>query len=226
MIATSASEPLVIHILVPLRIQSLPSFTGAGHHAARVGAVVGLGQAEAADRLALASLGSQWVFCSSLPNFEDRVHHQAALHAGEGADARIAPLELLHEQAVGHVVQLRAAVAGRHVRPEDAQLRHLRYELFRESGARRSTGRSQSYLREWDARIVLSRRALPGCGFDAAPPGSERCSPRALSATDLPRGDRSIFWGLSPFNPALRPVQGPNHTVPIFLWIRSGLSRP
>ena len=42
----------------------------------------------------------------------DRVHHEAALHRHEGAQPRVAALELLHDQAVRDVVEPRQAVLG------------------------------------------------------------------------------------------------------------------
>ena len=67
--ATSATEPLVIHILVPLSTQSSPSRVR-GCACRRVGAEVGLGQPEAADRLPAAIRGSHSSFCSSQPCFQ------------------------------------------------------------------------------------------------------------------------------------------------------------
>ena len=63
----------------------------------------------------------------------DRIHHQRALHGSERAHAGIAALELLHDQPVGDVVQASAAVLFGKIRAEDAQLGHLRNDLFRES---------------------------------------------------------------------------------------------
>ena len=66
--ATSAIEPLVIHILVPDSTQSSPSRRARRAHRAGVRAGVGFGQAEAADRLAASPCsGSHRCFCSSLP---------------------------------------------------------------------------------------------------------------------------------------------------------------
>ena len=66
--ATSAIVPLVIHIFAPLSTQPSDGLPGARDHAARVRAVVGLGQAEAADRLAARELRQPLWRCSSLPN--------------------------------------------------------------------------------------------------------------------------------------------------------------
>ena len=61
----------------------------------------------------------------------DRVHDQRALYRGEGAQARVAALELLHHEAVGHVAHARAAVAVE-VRAEEAELGDLRNQLHGE----------------------------------------------------------------------------------------------
>ena len=60
----------------------------------------------------------------------DRVHDQGALHRNEAAQPRIAALEFLHHQAVGHVGHARAAVAGK-IRAEKSQLRQLRHQVHR-----------------------------------------------------------------------------------------------
>ena len=65
--ATSARVPLVIHCLAPLSTQSSPTCFARGAHAAGVRAEVGLGQAEAADRLAGGEPGIQRSFCSCEP---------------------------------------------------------------------------------------------------------------------------------------------------------------
>ena len=61
----------------------------------------------------------------------DRVHHQAALDRGERADARVTPLELLHDQAIGHVVETGAAELLGEVGAEQAKLGHAGDELLR-----------------------------------------------------------------------------------------------
>ena len=63
----------------------------------------------------------------------DRIHHERALHRGKGADAAVAALELLHDQAVGHVVEAGAAVFLGEIGAEEAQLRHSRDQLLREA---------------------------------------------------------------------------------------------
>ena len=61
----------------------------------------------------------------------DGVHHQSALNRSERAHARIAALQLLHDQAVGHVIESCAAILFRQIGAEQPELCHLRNELFR-----------------------------------------------------------------------------------------------
>ncbi len=81
---------------------------------------------------ALASFGIQWSFCCLRAEGVDRVHDEARLHRDERAQAGVAALELLHDQAVGDVVEAGQAVFGDR-RAEEAHLGHLRDELPREA---------------------------------------------------------------------------------------------
>src|SRR5207302_9220322 len=60
----------------------------------------------------------------------DRIHHQGALHRRERAHTRIAALELLHDEPVGHVVEPGAAVLLRQIGAEQAELGHLWNQLL------------------------------------------------------------------------------------------------
>ena len=109
--ATSATEPLVIHIFEPFRTQSPPSRRALRAHRAGVGAGVGLGQPEAADRLARVHPRQPALLLLLGAPAPDREHRQRALHRDEAADARVAGLELEAGQAVGDRARARAAVA-------------------------------------------------------------------------------------------------------------------
>ena len=105
---------------------------GGGAHAARVRAEVGLGEAEAADRLARRQGREPAVALLLRAEGVDRVHHQAALHRDEAAQPGVAALELLHDQAVGDVVQAGQVVlvdGG----AEQVELGHLGHQLDRET---------------------------------------------------------------------------------------------
>ena len=106
---------------------------GAGDHPGGVRAVVGLGEAEAADDLALRHPRQPFHLLLFAAERVDGIHHERALHRRERADAGVAALELLHDEPVADVVQPRAAVFLGEVRAEHAELGHRRDELLRES---------------------------------------------------------------------------------------------
>jgi hypothetical protein len=81
----------------------------------------------------VASFGSHSLLLLLAAEGVDRIHDQRALHRREGADARVAALELLHDEPVGDVVQPGAAVLLGQVGPEHAQLADLGDELRREA---------------------------------------------------------------------------------------------
>src|SRR5258705_4641469 len=116
----------VEHVFLPLRHR-------ARLHPAGVGAVVGLGEAEAADRLPGLQRREPAVLLRVGPVGIDGVHHESALPGREGAETRIAPLQLLHDEAVGHVVEAQAAVALEGG-PEHAHLAQLGGDLHGEGG--------------------------------------------------------------------------------------------
>ena len=71
----------------------------------------GLSQAEATDRLAGLQLGQPALFLLLRAVGQDGIHHQRALHGDEAAQAGIAALQLLHDQAVLDVAHAGAAIA-------------------------------------------------------------------------------------------------------------------
>ena len=98
---------------------------GAGAHAARVGAGVGLGQAEAADDLALGQAGEVFAALLLAAVGEDRVHHEARLDRHRRAVAAVDPLDGAGDQAVADIAQAGAAIFVRDGRAEQAELAHL-----------------------------------------------------------------------------------------------------
>src|ERR1051326_244175 len=128
--ATCAVDPFVIHIFAPFSPQ--PSFVslGGGDHAGGVRAVIGLGESEAPDHFAARHLRQPLFSLVLGAEGIDRVHHQRALHRRERPHARIAPLELLHDQPIRDVIQPRAAILFREIRAEEAELRHAGDELL------------------------------------------------------------------------------------------------
>src|SRR5690606_36861303 len=112
-----------------LEDESVRGRARARFHAARIRAVVRLGQAEATDQLAgrelrqvlaLLRLGAEGVY---------RQHHERALHAHHRAVARIDAFDLARDQAVGDIVEPGAAVLGRNGRAEQAEHPHLAEDL-------------------------------------------------------------------------------------------------
>ena len=115
----------VEHVLVA-------DFAGAGAHAAGVGAEVGLGEAEAAELLAGGQLRQPVVLLLVGAEGVDRIHDQRRLHADEAADAGVAALQLLHDQAVLDIGHAGAAVAF-DGRAEEAQFAHGLDQFAREA---------------------------------------------------------------------------------------------
>jgi hypothetical protein len=98
---------------------------GAGDHAAGVRAVVGFGQAEAADPLATRQLGQVFLLLGFRAKVVDGQHHQRRLHAHHGSVARVHALNFARHQAVADVVQARAAVLLGDGGTQKAQLAHF-----------------------------------------------------------------------------------------------------
>ena len=93
------------------------------------------GKAEAADHLAGRQLGQ--VFAPLLFGAVGvyGVHHQRALYAGEAAKAGVYAFELVHDQAIGHVVHARRAVFDRQIGAEVAHLAEFWHEMLGEFAA-------------------------------------------------------------------------------------------
>src|SRR5437868_10247650 len=102
-------------------------------HAGRIRAKVRLRETEAANDLAARHLRQPRAFLIFAAEGEDGIHRQCPLYGGQGAHAGVAAFELLHDQTVRDVVEARATVLLRQIGAEDAQLRHLGHELFRET---------------------------------------------------------------------------------------------
>ena len=129
--ATSAIVPFVIHILAPLRTQSAPSRRACVRIEPGVGAGVRLGQPEAADRLARVHGRQPALLLLLRAPAPDRVHRERALHRDGAADARVARLQLLADEPVGHGARAGQPVALE-VHPVEPELRELAEELARQ----------------------------------------------------------------------------------------------
>ena len=126
-------------------------FLRARHHALGVRAVVGLGQAKAADQSAGGQLGQVFLALRLGAEFKNRQHHQRALHAHHRAVTAVYPLHFAGDQAIGYVIEGWAAIGFRNRRPQQAQLAH-----FAEDG--RVRGFMAKGLRHAGLQFVLAIR--------------------------------------------------------------------
>jgi hypothetical protein len=91
-----------------------------------------LGEAEATDDLAARHARQEALALRLTAVGENRVHAQGALHRHEAAQPRIAPLEFLADEAVGHRVQPRTTIALKGA-AQQAQRGEPRDQFARES---------------------------------------------------------------------------------------------
>ena len=98
---------------------------GAGDHRAGIGAVVGLGQAEAADEFAARELRQIFAPLRLAAIGVDRVHDQRRLHRHRRAIAGIDALDLARDQPVGDIAEAGAAVFLGDGRAKEAERAHL-----------------------------------------------------------------------------------------------------
>ena len=170
----------------------------AGAHRAGVRARVGLGQAEAADRLAGGHARQPLLLLLLAAPAPDRVHGQRALDRDQRADAGVAGLELQAGQAVGGGRGARAAVAGE-VHAQDPQLAQRRRELGRPGPAPPRTSRrprARSDRRRTRARCrgcrAPRRRGggrCPGSPWGGSRAGRRRCSQQGSLRTNIRRSN-------------------------------------
>src|SRR5262249_30418109 len=99
---------------------------GARLHPGRVRAMVGLGEAKAADPFAARQLWKVFLALRLAAKIVDRVHDEARLHAHRRAVAAIDALDLAGNEAVAHIIDAGAAIAvdGRAEEPQRAHLIH------------------------------------------------------------------------------------------------------
>ena len=178
-------------------------FLGAGGHAARVGAVVRLGQAETADPLAAGQLGQVFLLLLFAAEFIDRHHHQGRLHAHHGAVAGIHPLHFPGDQAVAHIVHAGAAVGFRDGGAEQAQLAHFA-EDFR-VGFLMAEG-FQDTRRQLVLGVLLGGLAHHALVFGELLVQQQRAGP--IKGSVLCHGIRPLHSGLSPAGRLQAPPAG------------------
>ena len=171
-------------------------FLRARLHARRIGAVVGLGQAEAADQLSFRELRQVLLLLSLGAELVDRRHDERALHAHRRAVAGIHALELARDQPVAHVVDAGAAVFGRKRGPQEPERAHLaqdrgirllvaeslqdaRLQFLLREGARRIAHHALGLgeLRLEQQRILPGEFGLLGFGFERRVHGNSPFGP-------------------------------------------------
>ncbi|VTQ56890.1 Uncharacterised protein [Stenotrophomonas maltophilia] len=105
-----------------------------GLHAGRIGTAVRFSQAETADQFAACHRRQPLLALFLAAIGVDRVHAQRALHRHEAAQAGIAALQLLADQAVADRTEVATAVLRRQGRAEQAQRSDLRHQFIGEAG--------------------------------------------------------------------------------------------
>ena len=103
-------------------------FLRARRHRAGIGAVVGLGQPEAADEFAARELRQIFAPLRLAAVGVDRVHDQRGLHRHRRAVAGIDALDLARDQAVGDIAEAGAAIWLRDGRAEQTERAHLAHD--------------------------------------------------------------------------------------------------
>ena len=111
--------------LVAGETKAAGDFLGARRHRARIGAVVGLGEAEAAEQLGGRHLRQIFAPLRFAAIGVDRLHGERGLHRHRRAEAGIDALQFARDQAVADVVEAGAAVFLRDGRAEQPELAHF-----------------------------------------------------------------------------------------------------
>ena len=185
-IATSAIEPLVIHILAPSSTQSACSPAPSRRARVRMppGSEPWSGSVSPKQPMAspAAIRGSHSLLLLLGAEAVDRVHGQAALHRHHRAHAGVARLDLQAGHAVGRRVQAGTAVALE-VHAEHAELAELLGQL---AGRQRARPRTTRRRAAGPARRPSSPRP-PGC---RARPGSAGRTARAAPAARCGQASR------------------------------------
>ena len=131
---TSARVPLPIHFFCPVDHPAVAVAAGGGLQRDGVRAVPRLGQRERPELVHPGHRRQPPLLLLLGAEHRDRPHRQPGLHAEEGAEAAVTPVQLHVDQAGGERAHRWAAVALDAV-ADDAQLAHLLDQRPRELGA-------------------------------------------------------------------------------------------
>ena len=100
-------------------------FLGGGLHAARIRAGIRLGQTETADQGAGGKAGEVFALLRLGAIGVDGIHHERGLHRHHRAVARIDPLDLAGDKAIGDIARAKAAEFLGYVHTQKPSLAHL-----------------------------------------------------------------------------------------------------
>ena len=195
--ATSATLPSEIHIFWPVIRQPPSIFSRPGAQRGGVGAGVGLGQPEAAERLAGAQPRQPALLLLVGSPALDRAADQRGLDRDDGAHRRVAAPDLLDDQPVGDVVEARARRTPRRPARPGSPSRRAAGRARGRSAAARSLSRARgttSLSTKSRAVSAISRcSSVSSRGPRCAEPG-RRAASAAERAVD---GARERLLGVS-----------------------------
>ena len=100
-----------------------------GHHAPRVGAVIGFRQAETANHLAGGKTRQEALLLLFGAEGVDRMHHKRGLDGHRRTVAGIHSLDFISREAVGHMVDAGAPIFLGNGRAEKAEFAHLAHYI-------------------------------------------------------------------------------------------------
>ena len=102
-----------------------------GEHAARVRSMIGFGKAKTAQPFTTSQFGQVFHFLLFAAIRIDRKHDQGALYRSRRTHPTVSPLQFLHHQSIGNIIQSAAAVLHRNGWAKTAQFTQLFYDMLR-----------------------------------------------------------------------------------------------
>ena len=98
---------------------------GSSSHRTRIRTAVRFGESKTTHHPTRGEFWQVFGFVLVAAIGEDRVHHQTALHAGGAANAAVAALEFVTDQAIGGARGARSAVLFGQRRPKNTEFAHF-----------------------------------------------------------------------------------------------------